>query len=162
MLCLLAQLCLTFCDPRDCSPPVSSVRVDSLGKNTGVDCHTLLRGIFPTQGSNPSLQYCRWIFLPFEPPRKPFLRIAFPKVYPYFFFLVCNSLKVQKPGIPFVQCLGLCTFTVESSGFDPCLRNYTIPQTAWHSFERKRSLRMLKKRHENFVAVVLRDGEFLY
>ena len=25
----------------------------SPGKNTGVDCHALLRGIFPTQGSNP-------------------------------------------------------------------------------------------------------------
>ena len=28
---------------------------DSLGKNTGVGCHALLQGIFPTQGSNPSL-----------------------------------------------------------------------------------------------------------
>ena len=26
---------------------------DSPGKNTGVGCHALLRGIFPTQGSNP-------------------------------------------------------------------------------------------------------------
>ena len=26
---------------------------DSLGKNTGVGCHFLLQGIFPTQGSNP-------------------------------------------------------------------------------------------------------------
>ena len=26
---------------------------DSPGKNTGVDCHALLQGIFPTQGSNP-------------------------------------------------------------------------------------------------------------
>ena len=25
---------------------------DSSGKNTGVDCHALLQGIFPTQGSN--------------------------------------------------------------------------------------------------------------
>ena len=25
------------------------------GKNTGVDCHFLLQGIFPTQGSNPHL-----------------------------------------------------------------------------------------------------------
>ena len=28
---------------------------DSLGKNTGVDCHALLQGIFPTQESNPCL-----------------------------------------------------------------------------------------------------------
>ena len=37
------------------------------GKNTGVSCHFLLQGIFPTQGSNtclPSLLHCRWIFYP--------------------------------------------------------------------------------------------------
>ena len=28
---------------------------DSPGTNTGVGCHFLLQGIFPTQGSNPSL-----------------------------------------------------------------------------------------------------------
>ena len=28
---------------------------DSPGKNTGVGCHFLLQGIFPTQGSNPGL-----------------------------------------------------------------------------------------------------------
>ena len=34
---------------------------DSPGKNTGVGCHALLQRIFPTQGSNPGLQHCRWI-----------------------------------------------------------------------------------------------------
>ena len=29
------------------------------GKCAGVDCHFLLQGIFPTQGSNPGLQHCR-------------------------------------------------------------------------------------------------------
>ena len=28
-------------------------------QNTGVDCHFLLQGIFPTQGSNPGLLHCR-------------------------------------------------------------------------------------------------------
>ena len=32
------------------------------GKNTGVSCHALLQGIIPTQGSNPGLPHCRWIF----------------------------------------------------------------------------------------------------
>ena len=32
---------------------------DSPGKNTGVGCHFLLQGIFPTKGSNPSLPLCR-------------------------------------------------------------------------------------------------------
>ena len=34
---------------------------DSPGKNTGVGCHALLQGIFPTQGSNPDFPHCRWI-----------------------------------------------------------------------------------------------------
>ena len=55
VLCLVPQSCLTLCDPMDCSPPGSSVQGDSPGKNTRVDCHFLLQGIFPTQGSNPCL-----------------------------------------------------------------------------------------------------------
>ena len=34
---------------------------DFLGKNTGVSCHFLLQGIFPTQGLKPWLLHCRWI-----------------------------------------------------------------------------------------------------
>ena len=32
---------------------------DSPGKNTGVGCHFLVQGIFPTQRSNPGLPHCR-------------------------------------------------------------------------------------------------------
>ena len=58
---LVVQSCLTLCDPVDCSPPGSSVHGDSPGKNTGVGSHTLLQGIFPTQGLNPGLLHCRQI-----------------------------------------------------------------------------------------------------
>ena len=34
---------------------------NSPGQNTGVGSHSLLQGIFPTQGSNPGLPHCRWI-----------------------------------------------------------------------------------------------------
>ena len=61
VLCLVAQLCLTLCDPMACSLPGSSVHGDSPGKNTGVGCHALLQGIFPTQGLNPGLPHCRQI-----------------------------------------------------------------------------------------------------
>ena len=60
-MCLVAHLCLTLCDPMDRSPPSSSVHGDSLGKNTGVGCHAILQGIFPTQGLNPGFPHCRWI-----------------------------------------------------------------------------------------------------
>ena len=60
VLCLVAQSCVTLCNPMDYSPPGSSVHGDSLGKNTGVGCHAL-QGIFSTQGSNPDLPHCRQI-----------------------------------------------------------------------------------------------------
>ena len=31
------------------------------GQNTGVGCHSLLQGIFPTQGLKPGLLHCQWI-----------------------------------------------------------------------------------------------------
>ena len=46
MLGLDAQSYLTLCNPIDYSPPGSSVHGDSLGKDTGVGCHSLLQGIF--------------------------------------------------------------------------------------------------------------------
>ena len=41
--------------------PQASLSIDSLGKNTGVSCHSLLQGIFPTWGLNPGLPHCRQI-----------------------------------------------------------------------------------------------------
>ena len=61
MLRLVAQLFQTLCDPMDCSPLDSCVHGDSPGKNTGVGCHALLQGIFPTQGLNPGFPHCRQI-----------------------------------------------------------------------------------------------------
>ena len=61
VLCLVTQSCPTLCNPMDCSPPGSSVHRDSPSKNTGVGCHALLQGIFPTQESNQGLLHCRQI-----------------------------------------------------------------------------------------------------
>ena len=44
---LVAQLCLTLCDPMNCSSQLCPW--DFLSKNNGVCCHFLLLGIFPTQ-----------------------------------------------------------------------------------------------------------------
>ena len=45
VLCLVAQLCPTLCNPIDCSLPGFSVHGDSAGKNIGVGCHALPQGI---------------------------------------------------------------------------------------------------------------------
>ena len=49
VLCLVAHLCLTLCNPMDYRPSGSSVHGDSPGKNTRMGSHALLQGIFPTR-----------------------------------------------------------------------------------------------------------------
>ena len=53
--CLVTQSCPALFDPMDCRLPDSSVHRDSPGKNTGMGCHALLQGIFPTLGLNLGL-----------------------------------------------------------------------------------------------------------
>ena len=89
---------------------------NSPGQNTEVGSHSLLQGIFPTQGSNPSPPDCRWIlyqlsrqgspfytgwcihvsaFLPVHPTLSPF-----PSVFTYLFsmslfpFLSCKQVHL--------------------------------------------------------------------
>ena len=57
-LLLVAQSWLTLGNPMDCSPTRLLCPWDSPSKNTGVGCHTVLQGIFLTQGSNWRL--LRW------------------------------------------------------------------------------------------------------
>ena len=54
---LVIQSCPTLFDPKD----YKLCPWDSPGKNTGVGCHSLLQGIFLTQGLNSSLPHCRKI-----------------------------------------------------------------------------------------------------
>ena len=58
---LVAQSCLTLCDPIDCSLPGSLCPWDFPGKNMGVDSHSLLQGIFLTQELNLDLLHCKQI-----------------------------------------------------------------------------------------------------
>ena len=60
MSMLVAQLCLTL-RPHGPKPTRLFRKWASPGKNTGVGCHFLLQGIFPTRGSNPGLLHCKQI-----------------------------------------------------------------------------------------------------
>ena len=62
--CLAAQSCPTLWDPMDCSLPGFSVHGILQARNTGVGCHFLLQGIFPTQGSDPLLLHWQVDSLP--------------------------------------------------------------------------------------------------
>ena len=90
--CLVAQSCLTLCNPMHCSPPGSSVHKDSPGKNTGEGCHSLLQGIFPTQGSNTGLSHCRRILYKYTVIR--YLTMPFESFVIYRYF--CTLVLLQK------------------------------------------------------------------
>ena len=59
--CFTAESSPTLLQPHVLQPARLLCPWDFPGKNTGVGCHALLQGIFPTQGSNPRLLHCRWI-----------------------------------------------------------------------------------------------------
>ena len=74
-VCVCARVCACVCararvcESQSCStlrphrlqPARFLCPWNSPGKNTRVGCHSLLQGIFPTQGSNPGLPRCRRI-----------------------------------------------------------------------------------------------------
>ena len=72
------------CNLTDCSLSSSSRKFflwrfsigNSPTKNPGADCHSLLQGIFPKQGSNPGLPHCRQILYQLSHKGSP--RIPFP------------------------------------------------------------------------------------
>ena len=60
MICvkvLVAQSCLTLCDPMDCSPPGSSVHKILQARVLEWVAMPSSKGIFPTKGSNPGLPH---------------------------------------------------------------------------------------------------------
>ena len=57
ILVLVTQSCPTLCDPMDCSPSGFSVHGILQAR-----IHSILQGIFLTQGSNPGFSHCRQIF----------------------------------------------------------------------------------------------------
>ena len=56
----ITRSCPTLCNPMDCSPPGSSV-YGVLQARILEWVHSLLQGLFPTQGLNPGLPHCRRI-----------------------------------------------------------------------------------------------------
>ena len=64
-VCSVTPLCPSLCNPMGGLQPARLLcSRDFPGKNTGVGCHFLLQGIFPTQGLNPCCLWylhCTWI-----------------------------------------------------------------------------------------------------
>ena len=93
---------------------------------TGVGCHALLQGIFPTQGLNPGLLHCRWILYHLShqgSPRLlewvayPFSRgSSWPRNQTGVSCIAGGSFTSKLPGKPFiffyVVLFTLCLFTI--------------------------------------------------
>ena len=94
---LVSQSWPTLCDPMDCSPPGSPVRGDSPGKNTGVGSHSLLQGIFLTQGLNLGFLWCRQILYHLRHQESPLIHILLQTR------LILSHLQVFLQAIPTIQ-----------------------------------------------------------
>jgi len=92
----------------NCSPPSSSVHGESPDKNTGVGCHALFQGIFPTQGSNSVLLHCRWILYHLRPQGSPVLPVKKPHsaAYAVSYFL---QIDYAVEGTVWNLCPALCS-----------------------------------------------------
>ena len=80
-VCLCVCVCASRSVVSDSATPwtvagQAPLPMDSPGKNTGVGSHSLLQGIFLTQGLNPGLLHYRHSLLS-EPPGKPQLQPSF-------------------------------------------------------------------------------------
>ena len=94
VVCLVAQSCLTLCDPMGCSSPGFSVHGDSPDKNTGVGCHGLLQRLFPIQELNPGLPHCKSILYHLSLQGNPYNQLKVYIHYP----LQCSRLENPRGG----------------------------------------------------------------
>ena len=95
---------------------------NSLGKNIGVGCHSLLQGIFPTQGSKEDILHCRQIFY-------PLIYQGCPKEQNIGGKITIKTLRTS----PMVQCRGTGSILVQEDspfhgwGGQPCLTTAVEP-----------------------------------
>ena len=95
---LATHSCPTLCDSHGLQPTRLLCSWDSPGKNAGDGCHSLLQGIFLTQGLNPGLLHCRRDSLPSDPPGKPdsntYIALIYPRVNPFPFLPMPSNSHV--------------------------------------------------------------------
>ena len=60
IMAIIISVVIILSDMIGCSPTRLPSPWDSSGKNSGVGCHSLIQGIFPTQGMNLDLLHCRF------------------------------------------------------------------------------------------------------
>ena len=68
---------------------------DFQGKSTGVGCHFLLQGIFPTQGSNPGLSHCKINLKELITNKNEDLAIKM-LIVPHLYYVYKNKIMIMK------------------------------------------------------------------
>ena len=87
---------------------------NSPGMNTGVDCHSLLLGIFLTQGSNLGLPHCRQILYCLSYPESPMQSYLNIIIIPHPFFEILLHVTFKEPFfLPFFFFSSVLTFLYE-------------------------------------------------
>ena len=92
LLRLVAKSCPTLCRLIGWRPPVNC-SWDFPVKNTGVGCHFLLQGIFPTQGLNSHLLHCRRILYHWATRKAQILKHCSISSYRYLLLFSCSVLS---------------------------------------------------------------------
>ena len=127
---LVTQLCLILVTPWTLARRLLCPW-KSPGKNTGVSSHSLLQGIFPTQGWNLGLLHCRQILYCLSYQRSPCPRLfqfvflfnyLFFYIYIFFFFIFYFLLK----------CSWLTVFQVHSKVIQLYKYTYIIFEIIFH------------------------------
>ena len=88
----VTKSCLTLATPWTIQPTRLFYSWDSPGKNTTVDCHFLLQGIFLTQVSNVHLLHCRQILYQLSHPGKSYVFINYISII---YNTIINSYKTK-------------------------------------------------------------------
>ena len=83
-----------------CNLPGSFVHGDSPGKKTGVGCHALFQGIFPTQRSNPGISRCRWILYQLSHTKNTGVGAAAAAKSLQSCLTLCDPIDGSPPGFP--------------------------------------------------------------
>ena len=117
----------------DCSPACSSVHGDSPGKNTGVGCHSLLQGIFPTQGLNPHPELASEFFAKHQKNIHCLSKIHTLQGVLYFYLRTFIRNKRQlPPSFPRIPLLPI-DFYWNISSLKPTTRNLLWTEAVIHS-----------------------------
>ena len=103
---LVAQSCLTLCNPMDCSPPDFSVHGILQARTLEWVAHSLLQGVFPTQGSSSSLLHCRQILYHLSHQGSPCVKLfIFCCAVAQSCLTLCDPMDCSMPGFPVLHHL---------------------------------------------------------